>query len=656
MDLKWVIIRPTEVLGTFFLLFMKVLAARLTEEEGYSLQLVLALSLFYLVLLGFPELWIHLEFGSDALFALAGASLIRAEEILCYLPHFHAFSLENLVPSAPAYDQNLSNLSHFPPLMLIFSGMLFQVTNSISPLVFALCAHALIPLLCFWLLVFIFSRYLKRSFALVLSFFCASYFSGFSVANFYYSILRGDLLIPINPPELTRFPFPSLSLLCFLIPLYLCLKTHRIGLKRTFALSFLFAIQVYLYGYNFLAGSIFFFTWLAYACFLTKRHFDFIFFGKVFGLATTVFTVVAGPYVYFLTNLMSRAHSPGLFFEVPGNIIHLSQWGAILGYALPIILLVSSIVLFKGDWFEVWFRFTFVFIAIFVDVVIGVTHHFLAQPISPELYYHRISNLVFRFFYFVPFLYFIQLPLKSAALEFGNLLSRIRHYLHWFFECTLVRYRIFLCALGIVTVSIPIFLHGYREVQNFSKSYAIHQMALNELAILENENGKIVLSASTLVNLMLPLANKKSSLLINTFSNQISEQVAMERLVLMARILNWSREKFIQFMTPSELHTNFVSYSRKRFQLGETFLNQGLGYWLLYHRKRLKPIELEAYQQMLITQFENADISELIDRHPVERVLLPSNGKLDHLKEYFSFKNLDNFILCSLQDKWKETQ
>lgn len=603
-----------------------------SRQDRLGWKLVVFLSLFVWGVFSLRDGMILLMGDWPHLYGAVGVPKMRWEEVVCYLPFAKAFTMSTLLPIAPAVEPRLSGFSFFPVISMGLFQLLFAMVG--KNLDGYLClSHGLWPVVNFWLIYLIFRVYIHKSWALLLAFLGVGYFSNFSSFDYLVNLLQGEGtllgLMSLDPPEITRVPFPGISLTFFAGILYLTLQNNRLNFARIVWLSVLWGLQIYVYAFNFIAGIMFWYIWLLYACYVTKKQWNTLYLIKVLALATIIILIVTVPYMLkcFLfqssieqqfvdrLNWVSQYTKGGYF----------SGWGIMLAYLFPLGFVILTIYLFRGDYYELFYKFTPIFIAMVVDLMVGSMHLILGQMIDPRLYQDRISGILFRFFYFIPLLYFLGVPYKVPFPRQHERWYWLRQFLHLVLQRILIHRRVLICSLGILLISIIESLGSIKYWQNHQTQVAPFMKTVEqEIEIVRqygNQKG-IIVYETIASNLMIPLLTEGTTLLVNSYGNYVEEEEILDRLVLYAKLFNWSEEQFLQFMKPSSFYQS--SYQGPQFVLDEERLKIGLGFWFLHHQKKMTDAELRIYIRQITAHFREVDVSQMLSKYPIATIVARS--------------------------------
>ena len=594
--------------------------------EPLSIGFRIGISAFVLLVFGLSDILILFLSEWPHLFGTTGVPVQRWEEIVIYLPFAEAFGWSNLLPVAPGVDKALVAGSVYPWITMFFQGFILNVVCLGSTDLFLLVNHALLPLAAFWLIYLIFRGYITRTWAIALAFLSVSYYSGFHYADALAALFgaEGTAFFPGVLPEVTRMPFPSLTLPLFLLPFYLTVRTNKLTEDRLAFLSILWGLQIYVYVFNFVAGAAFFALWIIYARYMTDKGFEVAPVLRSLGIFVFLCVILAVPFFATMSSPLGQEIADKVFTADHGAPV-ITDWGAGIGYLFPLVLLLATLYLFRADAYELFYRYTPVLIALIVDLLVGSLHLFAGGAVDPELYYHRISHILFRFFYFLPFLYFISLPEKHIPHRENRSRKLIHHHIPNFLKKYVHRFRVVYAGLAIGLVGAFMLGNG---VQVFIQHEALTapRMAAHDAQIdlaasqIDNPGTALVFEDIT-PNLLAPGLSGYTSLLAGTFGNFVENDRILERLVLYARLCGWTTEQFVAFLTPAAPFAELSSYNAAGKVMDDQQYSTGLGYYLLNHRKQLTSEELSAFLARIAGVYDTADIPELLRRNPVGGIL-----------------------------------
>ena len=584
-------------------------------------------SIFLAFLFGFRDIWILLYGKWPHLYAVINTPRASWEGIFAYFPFTNHVTLSNLLPAAPMANTGLSNFNYFPPITIISQGIIFKWFFFSNIDLYMLFMHTVFPVASFWLIFEIFKRYITPAWALMLAFWGVTFFPNFSLFSYLLNLVKDPsgyiTTASLSPMELTRTPIPSFSFFIFILSFYLTIKEHRPSRSRYFLLSTLWALNLYVYLFNFVAGVLFWVLYMIYTCYIRDRGF------KYRDIAVTLF-----PNIVIILAVISPVIIKRVFLATPldqeifermeligyeaGFIAN--DWGLLFSYLLPIIAVLIVLWLYCADYYELAYKFSPVFIMIFVEIVVSNLHLVLGKFFQPDLYFMRIGSYFPRYLYFIPIIYFLSLPNKR--LFHNKFRNRISEVLHTICDRVIIRPQAVIAFMGIFVLTLFSIFSGIRYIRHYEKSVAprmtMIEESYNNLASVTNGSDGIIVSDDIPVNLLIPVMSKQETLLVSAFSNFTSSEEILDRLVLFTRIFNWDKEQFLDFMMPSERYHDFNSDNN--FTLSDETLAKGFGYWLMNHRRHMNSEELEKYRERILRVYETYDLDLNIRKYKVRAV------------------------------------
>jgi hypothetical protein len=561
------------------------------------------------------------------LYSVVNVPAASFDEVFLYAPYAARFGLHTPLPAAPAFYGDLSGFSFFPFLTLLINGLLFKGLCFSDPDLYLLTGHVVLPMLSFYLILKIFNRYVSLSWALLLAFWGATFLSRFSAFGYWAGFLREPsravALASGVPPEISRMPFPSLSLLVFLATFWLSTRTYWEKRGHLLGLTALWALNYYAYLFNFVAGILFWFGYILACHYFRKRPpakaaVDIL-------LCVGVAALVLSPALWRFAHLSPVDHEVlsrlGVVERGAGAVVN--PWGITFSYLLPIAATVGVVQLYCADRYELFYRFTPVFLLMAVELLVINLHLVVGEFVQPELFLTRIEPFFLRYFYFLPFLYFFAAPRKAFFHREVRGIDRAADRVHSFFSRTVIRYRALIAALGIAGIGWIVAMSSLRFYRDHVKEAAAPMASIEEhvraLAGLPSESGAATVASEDLpANFLVPLLTPHDALIGSSFNNPVSTDEMLERLALYARLFRWGRERFLAFMLPSEEFEALLTDGG--FRVTEAFLSRGFGYWLVWHRRRLGPEESERYRERLIRAYDTLDLPAALSKYRVRGI------------------------------------
>jgi hypothetical protein len=558
------------------------------------------------------------------LYGVVGTARLRWEEVVFYLPYAAAFSWDNLLPVAPAVDIAAAGVGYQPVLSIFLLGLLYNTVGFGSPDAFLLLMHSLLPLANFWLAYLIYRLFIQKTWAIFFSFLGICYFSDFSSAGYVAGLLGGAGgpldLASLQPPEITRVPFPGLSLALFSTAFYLCVRDRHLTTRRVVFLAVAWGLQAYIYPFNFLAGLPFFGLWLVYARYVTDRGWSVVSLGRTAAVAVIGMAVSLAPLALLVAGIddtLGSQFTTWIAWSEGRGQLYLSGWGWFLAYALPALFALGTIFLFRGDYYELFYRFYPVFAVMAVDFLIGSLHLVTGRMFAPELYQHRISGILFRFYYFIPLIYFLQAPLKPFYRHLDSRYQRAIGAAHGILQRLLIGQRLLFCGAIIAFLAAVEVMGAARYLRHhqFHVAPAMRQVEADLALASEAIGPGVIVLEKPAANLLVSVIIGRPSLLASSYGNFVSEEEIRSRLILYARLLDWEQDRFVEFMTPGPAQRSDLPV------IDEEALDGALGWWLLHLDRQIDATELAAYRRSLVSQFTAFDLEAGLRRFRVAAVL-----------------------------------
>ena len=587
------------------------------------------ISLFLFLLFGFKDLFIL--FSDNAwphLYSVINSPFSSWEETYLYLsPILNPFS------KLPIF---------FPVITFLVHKILFSILCLSNIDFYLFVQHTILPICSFWVLYLIFKTYIKKSWAVLLAFFGITFYNNFSSIKYFANLLLnpGNFInsASLTPLEITRTPIPSVTFLLFITVFYLSIKSYRIALINTLLLSIAWALQIYIYPFNFIAGISFWILYLFFITYLQYKRSDNKWKAITFRI-TINFAVILIVTIPAVAKLFTQINSiDNLMISANAGII-LSSWGAFTAYILPLILLLFVIIINCSDYYELFYRFLPVFIMIIIEIIILNSHLFLGKAVQPYLFSLRIGNFFTRFLYFLPIIYFLCNPHKKIyhnpiSNNFVAIFNKVSSFIF-------IKKRFWITSISIALLSLVVVFSNIKYIKNHLENAAPQ---MKKTAIYGHQFSKdyftssILLSENMATNLFISLKNENNSFIQNSFTSPGSQKEILNRLILFGHIFNWDEEKFLSFMLPNEDSNNI--FNDNNFIASEKFLNRGFGYWLMFQNKNIDKEKLVAYKKTLINKYLDFDLLKEFSKYPISQIqaFTAINKKLS-FKSKQKFKN-----------------
>lgn len=588
---------------------------RINRKEGLFLGALF--SLLLILLYNLKDILILLGSKWPHLYPVSNVSSLVFEEVNVYLSFLNYSGFSELI----------SNISANIPLVTLMSQWIILKWICLYNLdLYLFLSHSLLPLGAFWLLYLIFRKYVSASWALLLAFFGVTFYHNFSSLSYVFNCIFNpvDLVATASlvPMEMTRTPFPSFSFFFFILTFYLSIRTYKLNSKHYLFLSSLWALNLYIYPYNFIAGMLFWLPYLIFTRYISNRKFKTKPILKVLLLNAIIVFIIVLPYLtqtfFFLSDIDKTAMQNLTFISKDSGLV-LSDWGFVLSYLFPIVLMLLVTVIYCADYYELFYRFSPVFIMIVVELVVLNLHLIFGKFVQTSLFSVRIGNFFSRYLYYLPFIYFFAAPLKHFAHDRKK--YKIIKAIHTFLNKYIIESRHIIATLGILILGFVTVMSSYKNYTCYEQS-AAQRMAsveakLSAIVAISNQEDTIV-SDDIAVNLLANITAENKSLLINSFNTYRSSEEIIERLILFCKIFNWDEEALLDFMLPDETFGSF--YKDNNLVIYDQDLRKGFGYWLVWHRREMLPEEMSSYKKKIMGKFVEIDLVDGLGKYNVKLV------------------------------------
>jgi len=540
------------------------------------------------------------------------------------------------MPFAPSYDQELSGISVFPSLSFLFAGLLLHFVALGNVNVFLLLCHGALPVVNFWLAYLIFSRFVSKTWAALLALLGTGYFSGFHFGPAILDALQSGDWSNLNYarlPEISRFPFPGISLAFFLFAFWTTIGTSRFTRGRILGLSLLWGLQIHVYAFNFIAGAAFFALWIPYA---SRKHEGILDMGLIFRRWICFFaiaSVCAWPFLVSLRSEVGQQMLGKMFTEATSETLVTSDWGWLVSHGLPLLLLAFTFVIFRADKHELFHRFGPVFLVLAVDLFVGSLPFLSGGLIGSELYFHRISNLFFRFLYFLPFLHFISIQRPMNRIPREEKWAILREKTSCFLHKWLHQFRVAWTSAGILLFCGFLWSNAL-AIQRSHEKNVVHVEKMGEvqeqLDLVQQASlppKAIVVYQDLIPNLIGSSVTSHVSLLASVASNQLDERRILERILLHAKIFGWTTEQLAKFFEPNKAFSSYDSFKGRQL-VTRNLVEPGLGNWLLNYKKQMSQKERTAQLKSIIKKYQISKIEDLLATHKVAAIVTKQDTEI----------------------------
>jgi len=537
------------------------------------------------------------------------------------LPLIKSVSLGNIFPSQPNIDITAQSFMFYPYLALWAYGFMAWLIGMkgiiiISTVIFPACS--------LYLLYRIFSRQLNELWSIAISLTCILAFSDWPFRSFLIGIIKGlplNKLATIQPLEIAHYPFPSFSVMIFLLLFYISTKQKKLTFARITLYTCLWGLFSQVHAVDSLYGLAFWFIYFPIQFFRQS--------GKQLNntyIKTIVYQVIIG--LLFVSPIIFSWKISSVYnsVEAIGLIASGSGGGPDFFYIAAYFFLPLSVTAFvffikKVDPYEILTKFIHVYILLFIEFVLVTSSMLLSKSVEIDVVQTRIALFFLHFYYYTPFIYLVTRPIGytySRGLEAKEIIRKIEHGLNFIFN------RLDKIYLPLIIVFLFIFSgsSSFRNFKHFKdKGIPAQEAIMSEYNELINilPVGSVFISETPGTNLLPPIDfnNDYKTLWINRFTHNIPSSEIIDRLLLYAYIYNWPKKKVIQFLSPGMLQEGrgaIVDLSHQKIH------ESGVGYWLAHHKRRMGEVELNQYLSDVSDRYNNINIEKLLSAFDVTHI------------------------------------
>jgi hypothetical protein len=389
--------------------------------------------------------------------------------------------------------------------------------------------------------------------------------------------------------------------------------------RRVILLSVFWALQIYVNVVNAIIGIPFWISLLGITIWRANRNQWTSVQTRQFLLNLAIITLICAPVLTLILDQLTGVSNAS--FVVSPSISTSIDWFFISVYfILPLVILGISYWIFRIDPSELLFRFTPIGVIMFVELIIVLLWWLFGVGVPSELLLSRLGLYFLHILYFVPSIYCMHRHSSEyyANARVLNVLDKVRSSISWFLKsASLVYLPLFVTLLTLFSIS-----SSEKSFQHFKgslmSSYQDNDKAFN-LMTSGVEAKSVLIGPNNLINIDLMSNGKYKSFWVNKVTSKITIDEAIERFALYARVIGWSEDQFLVFMSPSQ---SFDIYSREKIDLQTSDPIPGLGYWLVFHNSQLDSNGKNRYLSNLVAQYHLTDIGDKLLMYNVKRVVI----------------------------------
>jgi len=465
-----------------------------------------------------------------------------------------------------------------------------------------------IPTFCYYLMVRIFNTYLPLRWSIFMGFLGIIAIDNYPfrefLVNTFLSIFTQNRIEVANELSLsiTSFPFPTLSLLCFLYLFYKSLGRENSTSSGHLILSVLWGLQAQVHILNLLFG-VPFWTMVLLICYWrrlghSQRH-------------TSAKFIIQNLLVLYLLSapvMLSLLSSTFTSIQTQPNSNLSFDWFTLTAYfIIPVFMTVICYIAFRIDKVELWYRFTPIWVTMLVELFLIISWQVFGFGVPTEMLVSRLGLFFLHISYYIPPVYFLQrVPVKySQGIESKKGVVLARTILHFLIGKASIIY------LPILILFLGIFVAQGSKVSFEKFTTEIkpqYEKATNEITrdASYSSIGKYFYGHTAFSNLIIISKTTLPSLWTNAFTSSIDFEERLKRFALYGKLVGWSKDEFIGFMSPDKTFSDRIE--NKVFSNEPIF---GLGHWLLFDKSSQKRILKGNYLDRLSVIYDKEMVEQL---------------------------------------------
>jgi len=476
-----------------------------------------------------------------------------------------------------------------PRLGLLFSAAVSGLFgHSAALFIFSI----VLPTLCYVYLVRIYHLFLPLRWSIFVAALGLLSMANYPFRTFLAGLFTGDVFpaLPVlDQPDIIGQPFPSLSLLIFLLLFYYSILSTRAGGSGQILMSVLWGLQGYIHILNLAFGIPFWLIVLGLFFWRRARH-------AVTGnpLQTWLknfvphFVVVFLPAVPVLYGVVMTEANPFVMHETD------FEWFTIVTYMMvPLLLLALCFIAFRIDPYELVIKFNLVWITMLVELFLLVCWAVFGFGIPGDVMDARLGLYFLHLFYYVPTIYYAH---RSYTGYFsGSEATLFSLYFRKIFSFFFYRLSLFYLPVLCALLTVFIFLGSKAVHENFEQhikaNYETTHRAISHTASSSSVPAR---PASSSAEAIFRIINGVDKDWTNSFVDPVSIDEAIEGFAYYAHLNSWTLMQFKAFMRPSHSFEKDLPY-----EIYDNTVLRGLGYWLLTNSQTLDMSKDDIFDKLI---------------------------------------------------------
>lgn len=301
--------------------------------------------------------------------------------IFWYSILFQANRLESIFIVEPS-------VFYFKPYISIYLNEILTSVLNASMLGF-ICI-VIIPFFTLILIFRILNRFINDKASFLIALLSLSVYNNINLRGFVLDLFKNQEYLTLSEDSyllIFRFPFPSLSILCFLILLNKILDFKYFEIKKSVLITILCSIYFYI---NAIDSLFILFFWFLYLLIDLRNDSN----QKVIFLQLVISFLIVLPGIYFAEISNYHDYSKIEFYNIT------------LYNIAPLLISTIFFLIKRIDIYEVWYKFKYIYFLLFIEIMINYLIYFKVINIKLSVLNQQVLQFPIHMMYFLPIIYY----------------------------------------------------------------------------------------------------------------------------------------------------------------------------------------------------------------------------------------------------------
>ena len=446
------------------------------------------------------------------------------------------------------------------------------------------------PTLSYVYLVKIYNAFLSLRWSIFISALGVLSLVNYPFRDFLIALLTNDLpssLPTFDHPSVIGQPFPSFSLMVFLIIFYHSIGQARVAGSRHIFLSFLWGLQSQIHILNFSFGVPFWVIILTIHYWRRSRGQSYKEHLKPYLLNIGIIAALCAPLIWSALSIEN---------QVFGNITSEFDWFTVSTYMLaPVMLTALCFLIFRVDPYELLIKFYLIWITMLVELGLILAWKFMNFGIPSDVIYNRLGVYFLHLFYFVPSIYYFHRSnvQYNSGFEANVISLRLRQIMSFAFDRSSIVY--IPAFMFLLTAFMVLGANNVKD--NFDKHIKRYYEMSAQSAQAASRDGNVNTPYSAASHIFLMSQSGRDEGWINVFTNPMSTEEAVNIFAQYAHDNEWTEDMFLTFMLPASRYNAPLQRS-----IYQAINAPGLGFWLSTNKTVAN--DEPAFKAMVLNSFK----------------------------------------------------